>query len=166
MSRRTTRSSWIATTAISAMLLITGCGTGTSPGGNSVEPATVERDVVDIVERSAAAVGGTWEVSSGPSVETCGEGADDKARYVYIMERSGTAGTDPTADVRTMQDFWDGAGIATTPYQSGGSDPLLGMRGKGGPTTSIAFNAYPQRYSITAVSECADGDVSDLRKSE
>jgi hypothetical protein len=133
MPRRTTRSSRIAmvvTIATSAMLMITGCGTSTStsPGGNNVEPATVKRDVVDIVERSAAAVGGTWKVYSGPSVETCGEGAEDKARYVYIMERSSTEGTDPTADVRTVQDFWDGAGITTTPYQSGGSDPLLGMR--------------------------------------
>lgn len=82
------------------------------------------------------------------------------------MERTGTEGTAPKTDVQTMQDFWDGEGITTTPYRSGGSDPLLGMRGKGGPTTSIAFNAYPQRYSITAVSGCADGDVSDLRKNE
>lgn len=31
---------------------------------------------------------------------------------------------------------------------------------------TIAFNAYPERYSITAVSACADGNVSDLLEDE
>ncbi|MBM7473856.1 hypothetical protein [Curtobacterium herbarum] len=126
----------------------------------------MKKSVVDVVERSAEAVGGSWKVYSGPSVEGCGDGVEDKARYVYIMERSGSTGDKPAEDVKAMAKFWDGEGIATTAYKSGGADPLLGMRGKGGPITTIAFNAYPERYSITAVSACADGNVRDLLKDE
>jgi hypothetical protein len=158
-----------AITAIGALLCLgalAGCSASSSSGDSGPEPATVRKSVVDVVERSAAAVGGRWKVSSGPSVEACGDGVEDKARYVFIMERSGSTGDQPAEDVKTMKKFWDAEGIATTAYRSGGEDPLLGMRGKGGPILTIAFNAYPERYSITAVSKCADGSVSDLLEDE
>jgi hypothetical protein len=156
-------------TAVGALLCLgalAGCSGSSSPGDGGHAPASVQKSVVDVVERSAAAVGGRWKVYSGPSVEGCGDGVEDKARYVYIMERSGATGGKPAEDVKTMEQFWDGEGIATTAYESGGEDPLLGMRGKGGPILTIAFNAYPERYSITAVSACADGNVSDLLEDE
>jgi len=158
-----------AVAAIGALLCLgtlAGCSASSTSGDSGREPATVRKSVVDVVERSAAAVGGNWKVYSGPSVEGCGDGVEDKARYVYIMERSGSTGDEPADDVQAMAEFWDGEGIATTAYKSGGADPLLGMRGKGGPILTIAFNAYPERYSITAVSACADGNVSDLLEDE
>lgn len=152
-------------TGAAVTLLLTSCGSSDS-GGTRRQPSTVEKSIVDLVERSTAAIGGKWEVYSGPSVEACGDGASDSARYVYIMDRVDRPGGDPTADLDEIKALWKGAGIEVSDYKSGGADPLLGVRGSGGPTTSIGFDAFPKGYSITGVSQCADGNVSELRKSE
>lgn len=62
--------------------------------------------------------------------------------------------------------LWEGKGITTERFVSGGVDPLTGVRGGGGPVNTIGFNAYPQRYSVTGVSTCSDGDVAELRQAE
>ena len=67
------------------------------------------------------------------------------------------------ADVATLDELWSARGITTETYQSGGSPPHLGIRGAGGPTTSIDLLADPRGYSISAVSECADGDASEMQ---
>lgn len=152
-------------TGAAVALLLTSCGSSGS-GGTGRQPSTVEKSIVDLVERSTAALGGKWEVYSGPSVEACGDGASDSARYVYIMDRVDRPGGDPTADLDEIKALWMGDGIEVSDYKSGGADPLLGVRGSGGPTTSIGFDAFPKGYSITGVSQCADGNVSELRKSE
>lgn len=152
-------------TGAAVTLLLTSCGSSDS-GGTGRQPSTVEKSIVDLVERSTAAIGGKWEVYSGPSVEACGDGASDSARYVYIMDRVDRPGGDPTADLDEIKALWKGDGIEVSDYKSGGADPLLGVRGSGGPTTSIGFDAFPKGYSITGVSQCADGNVSELRKSE
>lgn len=152
-------------TGAAVTLLLTSCGSSDS-GGTGRQPSTVEKSIVDLVERSTAALGGKWEVYSGPSVEACGDGASDSARYVYIMDRVDRPGGDPTADLDEIKALWKGDGIEVSDYKSGGADPLLGVRGSGGPTTSIGFDAFPKGYSITGVSQCADGNVSELRKSE
>lgn len=119
---------------------------------------------VSIVEESTDAVGGDWTVYRGPAAEVCTRsGGGDGARFVYILERSDTDGTDPAADIRTVEELWQAKGITTERFESGGSDPLTGIRGVDGTVTSIGFNAYPQRYSVTGVSKCSDGDVQDLR---
>ncbi|MDN3477040.1 hypothetical protein [Curtobacterium sp. APC 4022] len=160
-----TRVIWAVATGAAVTLLLTSCGSSDS-GGTGRQPSTVEKSIVDLVESSTAAIGGKWEVYSGPSVEACGDGASDSARYVYIMDRVDRPGGDPTADLDEIKALWKGAGIEVSDYESGGADPLLGVRGSGGPTTSIGFDAFPKGYSITAVSQCADGNVSELRKSE
>lgn len=152
-------------TGAAVTLLLTSCGSSGS-GGTGRQPSTVEKSIVDLVERSTAAIGGKWEVYSGPSVEACGDGASDSARYVYIMDRVDRSGGDPTADLDEIKALWKGDGIEVSDYESGGADLLLGVRGSGGPTTSIGFDAFPKGYSITGVSQCADGNVSELRKSE
>ena len=152
-------------TGAAVTLLLTSCGSSDS-GGTGRQPSTVEKSIVDLVDRSTAALGGKWEVYSGPSAEACGDGASDSARYVYIMDRVDRPGGDPTADLDEIKALWKGAGIEVSDYESGGADPLLGVRGSGGPTTSIGFDAFPKGYSITGVSQCADGNVSELRKSE
>ena len=45
----------------------------------------------------------------------------------------------------------------------GGSDPTLRLRGLGGPSTSLGFTADPERYTVTGLSECADGDASEMQ---
>ncbi|PYY36399.1 MULTISPECIES: hypothetical protein [unclassified Curtobacterium] len=164
-THRAGRLGFIAVVAVTAALTLTSCGSST-PGGITVKPSTVKKSIVDLVERSTAAIGGKWEVYSGPSVEACGEGAEDKARYVYIMDRVDQPTGDPTADLGKIKALWKSDGIEVTDYKSGGADPLLGVRGSGGPTTSIGFDAFPKGYSVTGVSQCADGNVSELRKSE
>ncbi|MBM7473855.1 hypothetical protein [Curtobacterium herbarum] len=154
----------ISTVAVIAALALTSCGDITSNSAGPA-PSTVRRSIVDIVDSSTAVLGGQWVVYSGPSVEACG-GVPDRARYVYIMDRVDRPGDDPTADLAAISALWKKKGIDVSDYESGGTDPLRGLRGVGGPTTSIGFDAFPDGYSITAVSDCADGNVNDLRRSE
>ncbi|WIE73420.1 hypothetical protein [Curtobacterium sp. MCJR17_020] len=150
---------------LTAALLVSGCSN--APGGNAVDPSEAKKSIVDAVKESTDAVGGEWTVYRGPAAEVCTQsGGGDGARFVYVLERSRTDGTDPAADIRTVEELWKSKGITTKRFESGGSDPLTGIRGADGPVTSIGFNAYPQRYSITGVSECSDGDVQDLRSAE
>jgi hypothetical protein len=146
-------------------LVLTSCGSS-GTAGTGREPSTAEKSIVDLVQRSTAAIGGEWDVYSGPSVEACGDGAVDEVRYVSIMDRVGRPTGDPSADLDEIKALWKDEGIEVSDYESGGADPLLGVRGSGGPTTSIGFDAFPKGYSITGVSQCADGNVSELRKSE
>lgn len=154
-----------AAVILTAALSAAGCSNDL--GGNATEPSEAKQAIVGIVEETADAVGGDWTVYRGPAAEVCTQsGGGDGARFVYILERRGTDGTDPAADIRTVEELWKSKGITTERFESGGSDPLTGIRGADGPVTSIGFNAYPQRYSITGVSKCSDGDVEDLRSAE
>ncbi|WP_396290756.1 hypothetical protein [Curtobacterium sp. KT1] len=164
--RGAARTSVGVTLILTATLTVVGCSN--SPGGKTVDPSEAKKSIVDTVKESTDAVGGEWTVYRGPAAEVCTQsgGDGDGARFVYILERSDTDGTDPAADIRTVEELWKSKGITTERFESGGSDPLTGIRGADGPVTSIGFNAYPQRYSITGVSKCSDGDVKDLRSPE
>ncbi|PZE64553.1 hypothetical protein [Curtobacterium sp. MCBD17_021] len=133
-------------------------------GAPPLRPAEAEEDLIELVQQSTAAIGGEWQVFSGPAVRNCGQpnGADGAA-YVYIVERLNTEGADPEADVASMAASWERLHIDAEPFQSGGADPIRGVRGTGGPVTSIGFDADPERYSVTGVSQCSDGDPTRLR---
>ena len=149
--------------AISAALTLplTGC-TGSTPT-DVVDPEGAKEAVVTMVDTSAQALGGDWQVYSGPAVERCTKSdGGDGAAYAYIVMRVPTVG-DPEADVAVLDELWSGRGITTGTFQSGGTPPHLGIRGVGGPTTSIDLLADPRGYSISAVSECADGDASEMQ---
>jgi hypothetical protein len=150
----------IAIVAASALAL-TGCTRGTPT--DAVNPEGAREAVVAMVDTSAKAIGGEWQVYSGPAVEECtmNDGRDGAA-YAYILMRGPTVG-DPEADVAALDELWSGRGITTKTYQSGGTPPHLGIRGVGGPTTSIDLLADPRGYSISAVSECADGDAPEMQ---
>jgi hypothetical protein len=146
-------------------LTLTGCAAGS--GDSTLDPAEAKQSIVDIVKESTAAVGGEWTLYRGPDAEVCEQpNGRDGAHYVYILERPGADGTAPATDISTVEELWKRKGITTERFASGGSDPLRGVRGVGGPVTSMGFNAYPQRYSITGVSKCSDGDVEELRRAE
>ena len=118
--------------------------------------------VVTVVDDTTAAIGGEWEVYSGPAVRACTqESGGDGAAYSYITTQAAAPG-DPTAHIDAVEKLWNDQGITTERYQSGGDDPILGIRGSGGPTTSIDFLADERGYSVDALSPCADGDPVEL----
>jgi len=129
-------------------------------------PSQAKKSIVDIVERSAHAIGGDWQVYSGPAVEICGEDAPDEVRYSYIMERPADGAATSESDIRQLEALWKDEGLRTFDYQSGGSDPFIGIRGKGGRVTTIGFDALPGGSTIVGTSTCAPGDLRELREQE
>lgn len=147
-----------AAISTAATLMLSGCN-----GGTPVEPEDAKQAVVDIVGVSAETLGGEWQVYSGPAVRGCTKGSGgDGAAYAYTLMRGPTT-VDPEADVTALEELWTDRGIATERYQSGSAAPTLGIRGAGGPTTSIDLLADARGYSISAVSECADGNASEMQ---
>lgn len=129
-----------------------------------MKPSEAKKSIVDVVQHTTKSIGGDWNVYSGPAAESCERpGAGSGARWSYIVERKAPDGVDPAADVQRVEQAWKDQGITVERFESGSADPLLGVRGSGGPVTSIGFNAFPQRYSVTGESVCFDGDVDDLR---
>ncbi|PZE64556.1 hypothetical protein [Curtobacterium sp. MCBD17_021] len=144
-----------------AVLTVSGCD------GNATGPLAAKRSVVEMVTKSTEAVGGDWTLYRGPDAEVCEQSdGEEGARFVYILERAGADGSAPETDIATVEELWKSKGITTERFASGGADPLTGIRGVGGPVTSVGFNAYPQRYSVTGVSKCSSGNVKDLRQPE
>jgi hypothetical protein len=156
----------VVVSVMTTILALTGCSGGDSTGSGvarTVSTDEARQSVEKIVDQSTEAVDGDWQVDSGPAVEQCTKGTGgDGAAYTYIKAWEGPSG-DPAHDIAAVKKLWEGEGITTEPYKSGGSDPLLGLRGVGGPTTSISFLAAAHRYTITAVSECADGNALEMQ---
>lgn len=147
---------------VAAAAVLSACSA--EPGGARADASEAKRSIVDVVEHSTASIGGEWSVYSGPAAESCDRaGAAPGARWSYIVERTAPDGVDPAVDVERVEQAWEEQGIAVERFESGAADPLLGVRGSGGPVTSIGFNAFPQRYSVTGESTCFDGSVDDLR---
>jgi len=158
-----------AVSSLVVILTLTGCSGGNPMGSEvsrTVSTTEARQSVKDIVDRSAEAVDGDWQVYSGPAVQQCTKGTGgDGAAYTYIKAWEGPSG-DPAHDIAVVKKLWEREGITTGPFNSGGSDPILGVRGVGGPTTSISFLAAAHRYTITAVSECADGNALEMREND
>lgn len=149
----TTRPPAAAAVAVVAALSLSSC-----TGGPHVEPNEAKQAVVAIVRTSTEALGGDWtNRGGGPGLGKCSGGVD------WISIADGQASDDPAADVRTVQRLWDDRGMTTERYESGGADPILGVRGVGGPTATIEFNADPRGYTITGRSECAEGDFDEMQ---
>ena len=148
------------------LLVLTGCGgTATTPKGSVADPSAAKKSVVDIVERSTVAVGGDWQVYRGPAVEPCGQDADDRVRYVYIVERTGSA-SGPQRDLEAVRSVWEDAGMVVSDTDRSAAGTGLGIRGTSGPVTSIGLDVRPDRYTISGVSVCAPGNATELRDDE
>lgn len=156
-----------ATCAAALVLLaLTGCGGTSAPSsGSDLDPSTARQSIVDLVERSTAAVGGDWEVYRGPAVEPCGQDVEDRVRYVYIVERAGSAAA-LERDVDVVRAVWRDAGVDVVETGTGGGSTRVGVRGTSGPVTSVGFDAAPDRYSMSGVSVCAAGNATELRDEE
>ncbi|MCL9664583.1 hypothetical protein L2091_05000 [Curtobacterium albidum] len=165
-STRTRRTALLGSTTALVLLMLTACGsTTTTPRGSDMDPSTAKKSIVDLVERSTAAVGGDWKVYRGPAVEPCGQDVEDRVRYVYIVEREGSA-TGLQRDVDAVRAVWKDAGMDVVDTATAGGAARAGIRGTGDPVTSIGFDAKPDRYSMSGVSVCAPGNASELRDEE
>lgn len=148
-------------------LLVTTALTVSGCSGNTTDPSDAKETIVDLVEESTRAVGGVWTLYRGPAAEVCEQpGGGEGAHFVYILEREGADDPAPAADIRTVERLWRSKGITTERFQSGSADPLTGVNGRGGPVTTVGFDAYPRGYTMTGISKCSDGDVKELRREE
>ncbi|WP_447654284.1 hypothetical protein [Microbacterium sp. M1A1_1b] len=120
-----------------------------------------KQSVVTFVEGSTDVVGRGWEANDGPRLGKCGLGlGQGGVQYVYAMVRSASA--DPRADVVAVERHWKELGVTTERYQTGGEDPILGVRGRGGPVSSSDFRADPRGYTIDGSSQCFAGDFDKM----
>ncbi|WP_146245920.1 hypothetical protein [Curtobacterium sp. MCPF17_001] len=140
-----------------------GDGRTACTGGADVEPADAEKSIVSIVDETTRSVGGHWTVYSEPTAESCAQAADDGLTYTYILMQDAPP-TDPAEAVAAVEQLWKDEGITTQRYQTGAADPILGVRGRGGPVTSMDFLADGRRFSVVGVSECAEGSAVEERK--
>ncbi|WP_137768195.1 hypothetical protein [Curtobacterium sp. SGAir0471] len=134
-----------------AVAVLTGCS-----GGIGKSPEQAKQSVVTFVEGSTDVVGDGWEIGEGPRLGKCGVGlGQGGVQYVYAKVRSASA--DPKADVAVVERHWKDLGVTTERYQTGGEDPILGVRGRGGPVESSDFRADPRGYTIDGSSLCVPG---------
>jgi len=145
-----------ATAAALLMVVLAGCSAGV---GKS--PDHAKQSVVTFVEGSTDVVGDGWETSDGPGLGKCDLGVGQGGvQYVYAEVRAASA--DQKADVEAVEQHWKDLGVTTERYQTGGEDPILGVRGRGGPVSSSDFRADPRGYTIDGSSLCVPGDFDKM----
>jgi hypothetical protein len=128
-------------------------GSDRTPGREIIGP---------IDDRSYAELSGEWTIRSGPAVQSYAlPSGDSGAAFTYIVYRA--PGGDPSSDIKKLQDFWSSEGITAGPYKNGGSNPVHGLTGVGGPTTSIDLYADPAGYAIEGFSVCTVGDAAEMQ---
>ncbi|PZE64558.1 hypothetical protein DEI83_11745 [Curtobacterium sp. MCBD17_021] len=130
-----------------------------------MEPEDAKKSILGVVDETASTVGGKWSVYSEPTAESCGDAAEDGLTYTYILMHDAPS-ADPTQAVGAVEELWKDKGITTERYRSGAADPIVGIRGRGGPATTMDFLADKRRFSIVGVSECADGSAVEERQRE
>jgi hypothetical protein len=129
--------------------------------GTTVQPNEAKTDIVDIVDRTTDAIGGDWTVRRGPALGKCPASADfEGVTWTYILDRK-TVG-DRDADLASVKELWDSAGITTSDYRSNGDDPIRSVIGHDGPTSSIEFLTRSDGYTVHGVSPCAEGDYTKM----
>jgi hypothetical protein len=148
----------VAAAIVALTLLLTACTSGAH-----VQPEEAKKSIVTILAETTTTVGGHWKVYSEPTAESCTEAADDGLTYTTILMQDAPR-TDPEKAVAAVEELWKRQGITTQRYQTGAADPVLGIRGRGGPATSMDFLADQRRFSVVGVSECAEGSAVDERK--
>ena len=142
--------------ALLMVVVLTGCSAGIGK-----TPEHAKESIVMFVEGSTDVVGDGWEPKDGPRLGKCGLGLGTGGiQYVYAMVRSASA--DPKADVEAVEQHWKELGVTTERYQTGGEDPILGVRGRGGPVSSSDFRADPRGYTIDGSSQCVAGDFEKM----
>lgn len=147
-----------AASIVALTLALTAC-----TGSGHVQPEEAEKSIVSVVDDTTATIGGHWKVYSEPTAESCTGAAGDELTYTYILMQDGPR-TDPAKAVAAVEQLWKDRGITTKRYRTGAADPSLGIRGRGGPATSMDFLADARRFSVVGVSECAEGGAVEERR--
>jgi len=148
----------VAASIVALTLALTAC-----TGGGHMQPEAAEKSIVSAVDETTRNVGGHWKVYSEPTAESCTEATDDGLTYTYILMQDGPR-TDPAKAVAAVEQLWKDRGITTERYRTGAADPILGVRGRGGPAASMDFRADARRFSVVGVSECAAGSAVEERR--
>lgn len=158
-----TRTPAAITIAAAAVVLLAGCTTEhTTAEPRTMTSEQAKQAIVDIVDRSYAEIDGDWTIRSGPAVQSCElPSGGSGAAFTYIVDRA--PGGEPSSDIKKLQHFWSGEGIKAGPYKNGGSNPVHGLSGVGGPTTSIDLYADPTGYTIEGFSVCTVGDAAEMQ---
>ncbi|WP_396289285.1 hypothetical protein [Curtobacterium sp. KT1] len=139
-----------------AIAVLTGCSSGLGK-----TPERAKQSIVTFVEGSTDVVGDGWEPNDGPRLGKCGLGlGTGGVQDVYAKVRAASA--DPKADVEAVEQHWKELRVTTERYQTGGEDPILGVRGRGGPVSSSDFRADPRGYTIDGSSQCIAGDFEKM----
>lgn len=163
-SRRHPWSSIPAALIMTAALSLTGCSADDGRNMVTQDVDDARGAVVAFVDESSSALGGDWRVSSGPAVESCDrDGGGAGAAYGYLVAIDQPGG-DPEQDIASLERLWTERGLTTERYQSGGSDPVPGIRGSGRSVATVDFLADPRRYSIDSLSSCVDGDADEMQR--
>jgi hypothetical protein len=148
---------------MTATLSLTGCSADEGKNMETQDVNDAKGAIVAFVDESSSALGGDWRVSSGPAVESCDrDGGGEGAAYGYLVAIDQPGG-DPEQDIASLERLWTERGLTTERYQSGGSDPVLGIRGSGGSVATVDFLADPRRYSIDSLSSCVEGDAAEMQ---
>lgn len=138
------------------VVVLTGCSAAIGK-----TPEQAKESIVTFVDESTDVVGDGWEPNDGPRLGKCGLGVGvGGVQYIYAKVRS--ASPDPKADVEAVEQHWKELGVTTERYQTGGEDPILGVRGRGGPVSSSDFRADPRGYTIDGSSQCIAGDFEKM----
>jgi hypothetical protein len=121
----------------------------------------VKESIVTFVEGCTDVAGEGREVRDGLGLGKCGLGPGvGSVQYVYAKVRAASA--DPKADVEAVEQHWKELGVTTERNQTGGEDPILGVRGGGGPVSSSDFQADPRGYTIDGSSRRVMGDFDKM----
>ena len=62
-----------------------------------------------------------------------------------------------------IESLWRDRGLRTERYESGGNEPILGVRGGGSAAGSLDFLADVRMYSLSGLSTCAEGDAAQMQ---
>ncbi|WP_186315318.1 hypothetical protein [Curtobacterium sp. BH-2-1-1] len=158
---RHTRLHAIITVRATAAALLTATVLAGCSAGVGASPEQAKGSVVRFVDESTSILGDGWEPNDGPRLGKCGLGlGQGGVQYVYAKVRAASA--DPKADVEAVEQHWKELGVTTERYQTGGEDPILGVRGRGGPVSSSDFRADPRGYTIDGSSLCVPGDFDKM----
>lgn len=163
----TSRCRALATGLTMGLVVLTAGCAGAAGSGPTQEPEDAERAVQQLVDDSARAVGGDWNVEEGPRLGTCTDdrGNGDGVNSTVLSSRADRG--DFETDVSALTTLWERAGLETERFTNGDGS-YAGLNGRGSGIANISFTSSDLGGgdTISATSECAAGDYVELREQE
>jgi hypothetical protein len=137
-------------------LTISGCAQTSGKGPDTMTPHESKQQLVQLIHRTEKAVGvAGWKLIDDGSEENCAlDGGSAGVRYTWA-QRSGPS-NDTTHALTAVRALWEREGVHVTAFASGGSTPVHGLHGAGGPVDGLEFIADPRGFGLSATSACAE----------